>query len=143
MAPPALSPLSAATLIAAWVDAHQRLPRDRECVTANGLPHWTNIYRLFPGSCFSARIRAALSVLDDTQPESPTTVALKCLPCLGPGCTVIFQTTPAVRICPRCRERQRQRRDVAEDPAVLTPGDLRRYGIGMADWEEDIAWDPF
>lgn len=137
---PALSPGSAARLIAAWSEQYQRLPMEQECVTTNNLPHWTSIYRLFPGSCFSARLQLALDITRRTEGHG-TTVCLKVRPCLGPGCTVAFLTTSHVRLCPKCRALCRTQNAESPETTSFSRTELQRFGIGAADWEEIALWD--
>ena len=129
-----MSPLSAALPLAAWISAHGRYPVDTECVASNGLPHFTTLYKMFPGSSFSARISLALVLLQDV-----LTTHVKLRACLGTACTVRFYTTPNVRLCPRCRTTLAHSHDDSEMPA-LQRAQLRRWGVGMADWEEGVAW---
>lgn len=126
-----MSPLSAAIPLAAWVQTHGRYPIDLECVTRNNLPHWGTIYKLFPGSSFSARISVALGL--------PGAFAsnIKLRECLGTGCAVRFYTTPAVRLCPRCHALTTRDESAYEIPA-LSRAQLEQFGIGLADWDVGV-----
>lgn len=126
-----LAPLSAALRLGAWVEQMGRFPTDRECVASYGLPHWVSIYKMFPGSSFSARISAALAL--------PGVVgsALKWRGCLGVECTVRFLTTPETRLCPRCRQLSTQQSSPYDEP-MLRRASLRQWGVGLADWDMDM-----
>ena len=129
--PHPMSPLSAAVLLGVWVQYHGRLPTDRECAASNGLVHWVTIYKLFPGSSFSARVSAALAL--------PGVLAsnIKLRDCLGTECTVRFFTTPETRLCPRCRSAVGQRASTYDEP-LLRRASLRQWGVGRADWNMEL-----
>ena len=129
--PHPMSPLSAAVVLGLWVQQHGRLPLDRECAASNGLVHWVTIYKLFPGSSFSARVSAALAL--------PGVLAsnVKLRACLGTDCTVRFFTTPETRLCPGCRSAMRQRASAYDEP-LLRRASLRQWGVGLADWDSDV-----
>lgn len=57
-----IAPLSAAVMLSDWVQRMGRFPTDQECVASHALPHWVSLYKMFPGSSFSARISAALAL---------------------------------------------------------------------------------
>ena len=135
---PPMTPLSAAQIIVAWVAVHQRLPMRDECVASLGMVHFTTIYKLFPGSCLSARLTMALAWPGVTVP-SDVLGCWKVRPCLGPGCDASFYTTPEVRLCPQCRRRP-PRDEGCHEGQTLTRAQLTRYGIGMADWDMEVTW---
>ena len=136
-APVPMTVTSAAVQLASWVVDHGRLPTEQECVPANGLPHWKTIYLRFPGPRFSARLSA---ILVGGLPSAHNGIAVstcpgnqRLLPCLI--CDVPFSVDPACRTCPVCKKLKRQRPD--EEP-ILTQAQMRRYGIGQADWDMEV-----
>ena len=136
--PHPMSPLSAAQTLATWIARHQRFPVEGECVASNGLLHWGTVYKLFPGSCFSARISAALALPGVVAHLDGPAVKLR--PCLGPGCNVSFWTTPDVRLCPACHKKGRQREDETVEDSAVARVNLRRWGVGMSDWTDEVQW---
>ena len=142
-APVPMTVTSAAVQLASLVAGHGRLPTEQECVPANGLPHWKTIYLRFPGPRFSARLSA---ILTEGLPSAHNGIAvstclgsqrlLPCLICEGP-----FSVDLACRTCPVCKKLKRQRLDAVttvDDAPMLTPAQLRRYGIGQADWDMEV-----
>lgn len=161
--PHPMTALSAAQVIGQWVQTHGHMPVQRECVPANGLIHWWTVYKLFPGSCFSGRISAALSILGLSVQEPHICLGPDCQVvflaapevrlcprcaarlekprcCLGPGCDAVFVTTPEVRLCPRCRDKAGHQDSFEAAEGRLSRVELRRYGVGISDWEEIMEW---
>lgn len=137
--PCAMTELSAAQMLATWVTEHQRFPTWRECIAGNGIIHWDTVYKMFPGSCFSARISAALATPGVTVSLAPS--SLKVRPCLGSKCQVSFLTTPEKRFCEAChKKRQALSQEQEDQEPALSRVSMRRFGAGVADWREDIAW---
>ena len=143
-APVPMTVTSAAAQLASWVAGHGRLPTDQECVPANGLPHWKTIYLRFPGPRFSARLSAILAGGLPSSAGHGIAVSMcpgsqRLLPCLI--CEVPFSVDPACRTCPVCKKLKRQRPDAVitlDEEPILTQAQMRRYGIGQADWDMEV-----
>ena len=142
-APVPMTVTSAAVQLAFWVASHGRLPTEQECVPANGLPHWKTIYLRFPGPRFSARLSAilvgGLPSVSNGITVSTCSGSQRLLSCLI--CEVPFSVDSACRTCPMCKKLKRQRPDAAitlDEEPTLTLAQLRRYGIGQADWDMEV-----
>lgn len=147
MARPHLTtPLSAALTLVSWIQTNKRFPSPRECRASTVGIHWTTLYNVLPGSSFSAMVSAALDIAGmcltgKEEPFlSPEIPQVKIRRCLGAHCDATFPDQGAhVRFCERCRKRISD--SVVEEPdPLVTRADMRRFGIGMADWDDIMEW---
>ena len=127
-----ISPLSAAYTLVSWADDHGRFPRATECRPAQGLHHWNVYYRTFCCSTFSSVVSCALDIVS-AMCSAPS---VKMRQCLGVGCDARFvDQGPSIRLCQRCRKK----RGVEDSPSIGYD-DLRRWGVSVHEWREDVAW---
>jgi hypothetical protein len=107
-----MNPMSAAIMIAAWIDAHDGLrPQARECKNSNGLPHHATLYRMFGGvGSFGQIIAYADKMARISCASSASHGILRT--CIGrdsdgQDCTNTFTDNGAEqRFCPKCRYRK-------------------------------------
>ena len=141
-APSPLTLLSALVPVVSWYVEHGSLPRWRDCIAANHLPHWAYLYKhLPPAAGFSGRLSAGLAEVGLCLGNPLGVPGQKYLPCLGPDCNVSFWTTRETRLCPDCRGHARRRTDCTVDDAetlALRRVDLRRLGLRPDNWAEEV-----
>lgn len=104
--------------LVAWHQTHQRWPAAMECRAANGLPHWTTLYRMFPDyptilDHASALMTTASSVFAQTTK-----------PCMRCGAPYPYRREVPVRHCDACRK-WLHRHDEDDEPASL--GTITRW----------------
>lgn len=144
---PFMNPLSAAVMIAAWIDAHGGLrPQARECRNKNGLPHHATLYRMFASASSFGQIIACAEKIARTSYASTSPYG-KIRTCIGRDsvgreCTNTFIDVGAEqRLCERCRYRTslyaKHESFTSIDVSVQSVG-LERWGRHIHSVEETI-----
>ena len=111
---PPLTPLSAALTLVQWREQHGTWPRAAECVRANGLPHWTTLYRLFPNYPTAIDTASSVALLwqEGAQAVASALAATVSLtrpqptykPCMRCSALIVWVREKPIRHCGACRE---------------------------------------